>query len=323
MEFKAGADGSVANGFKHISVLLEESVDALGVRPGGTYVDGTLGGGGHSALICERLGGDGTLIGIDRDAAALEAAGKRLGKYQCSVSTVHANFFDIRSILDERGIAEIDGAILDLGVSSPQLDDGERGFSYNADARLDMRMNQEEGLDAYTVVNTYDESELRRILFSYGEEKNAAKIASNIVRAREEKPIETTSQLSEIIKRSFPPKKRFADKHPAKRSFQAIRIEVNHELDGLSAAIKDFVGVLKPGGVLAVISFHSLEDRIVKNTFKELATGCICPKEFPVCVCGHKPKITIVNKKPITASDDELKENNRAHSAKLRIARKL
>lgn len=309
--------------FNHISVLLCESVDALKVRPGGIYVDGTLGGGGHSALICERLGSDGTLIGIDRDTAALSAAGARLEKYECDIKTVHANFFDVKSVLSGLGISDIDGAILDLGVSSPQLDRRERGFSYNMNARLDMRMNQDDELDAYTVVNTYDEAELRRILFRYGEEKNAAKIASNIVRARDQKPIETTEELSEIIKKSFPPKKRYADKHPAKRSFQAIRIEVNHELDGLDRAISDFVDVLKPGGILAVITFHSLEDRIVKNVFKELSTGCICPKEFPICVCGHKPRIKIVNKKPIAADDAELENNSRAHSAKLRIIEKL
>lgn len=309
--------------FNHISVLLKESVDALGVHSGGVYVDGTLGGGGHSALICERLGESGTLIGTDRDTAALKAASERLKTYKCGKKLLHANFFDIKSVLKDLGIDGIDGAILDLGVSSPQLDDGERGFSYNADARLDMRMNREDKLDAYTVVNTYSEGELKRILFSYGEEKNAAKIAANIVRSRSEKPIETTFELSEIIKRSFPPKKRYGDKHPAKRSFQAIRIEVNHELDGLSEAISDFADALKPGGRLAVITFHSLEDRIVKNTFKDLATGCICPKEFPVCVCGHKPKVKIVNKKPIIANDDELNRNNRAHSAKLRVAEKI
>lgn len=312
-------------GFNHISVLLNESVDALKVRPGGVYVDGTLGGGGHSALICERLSGDGTLIGIDRDAAALSAAGERLRKYACNIKTVHANFFDVKNVLSGLGIEAggVDGAILDLGVSSPQLDNGERGFSYNSNARLDMRMNRDDELDAYTVVNTYGEAELRQILFKYGEENNAAKIASNIVRAREQKPIETTFELSEIIKKSFPPKKRYGDKHPAKRSFQAIRIEVNHELDGLDKAVSDFVDVLKPGGVLAVITFHSLEDRIVKNVFKELSQGCICPKEFPVCVCGHKPRVKLINRKPITADEMELEYNNRAHSAKLRIVEKL
>lgn len=309
--------------FNHISVLLEESVDALRVKPDGVYVDGTLGGGGHSSLICERLGEGGTLIGIDRDATALAAAKARLEGQKCRRIYVHDNFFSIKAILDSLCVSQIDGAILDLGVSSPQLDVAERGFSYNSDARLDMRMNREDSLDAYRVVNEYSQDELRRILFSYGEEKNAGKIAANIVKAREQKPIETTFELSEIIKRSFPPKKRYGDKHPAKRSFQAIRIEVNHELDGLDKAVEDFAEALKPGGILAVITFHSLEDRIVKNTFGKLKTGCICPKEFPVCVCGNKPKIKLVNKKPIVAEEGELKGNNRAHSAKLRIAEKL
>lgn len=314
---------SINSEFKHISVLLHESVDALEVSPSGVYVDGTLGGGGHSSLICETLNKDGMLIGIDRDATAISAASERLKKYPCKREIVHGNFFDVKNILSDLGISEIDGAILDLGVSSPQLDTGERGFSYHYDAPLDMRMNRDDYLTAYTVVNEYPESEIRRILFSYGEEKNAAKIASNIVRERQKKPIKTTHELSEIIKMSFPMKKRFADKHPAKRSFQAIRIEVNHELDGLYEAIGDFISCIKPGGKLAVITFHSLEDRIVKNAFKDLAEGCICPKDFPICVCNNKPKIKIINKKPIVADENELKENTRAHSAKLRVAEKL
>lgn len=309
--------------FNHISVLLGESVDALDVKPNGVYVDGTLGGAGHASLICEKLNEDGTLIGIDRDTNALNIARQRLESYPCNIKTVHSNFFEIKSILKSLSIDGIDGAILDLGVSSPQLDVAERGFSYNMDARLDMRMNQDDPLDAYTVVNTYSFSELKRILYRYGEENNSAKIASNIVREREKKPIETTFELSEIIKSSFPPKKRYADKHPAKRSFQAIRIEVNHELDGLDTAIEDFLESLNPGGVLAIISFHSLEDRIVKTVFNEMARGCTCPREFPICVCGNQPKIKIINKKPIIAGEDELENNNRAHSAKLRIARKL
>ncbi len=309
--------------FNHISVLLSESVDALNIKSGGVYVDGTLGGGGHSCLICEKLGSGGALVGIDRDRTAIEAAGERLGKYDCGVITVHDNFFNIKEILNRLNISGIDGAILDLGVSSPQLDEAERGFSYHNDARLDMRMNCDDDLDAYTVVNEYTEADLRRILYAYGEEKNAAKIASNIVKSREIKPIETTTELSEIIKRSFPPKQRYGDKHPAKRSFQAIRIEVNHELDGLDKAIRDFTDCLKTGGRLAVITFHSLEDRIVKNVFNELKTGCTCPKEFPVCVCGNKPTIRLVNRKPITAGETELSLNNRAHSAKLRVAEKI
>ncbi len=309
--------------FNHISVLPNESVRMLGIRPGGVYADGTLGGGGHASLICEKLGESGTLIGIDRDPEALEAASERLRKYKCGIIVRHDNFFNIKVILDDLGIEKIDGAVLDLGVSSHQLDEAERGFSYNLDAPLDMRMDREDRLTAADVVNTYSEEELKKILREYGEEKNAAKIARSIARAREKKPIETTTELSDIIKYSFPPQKRYGDKHPAKRSFQAIRIEVNGELKGLDKALEDFVEALRPGGVLAVITFHSLEDRIVKNTFNKLKTGCTCPKDFPVCVCGNKPKIELINRKPITAAEDELKENNRAHSAKLRAARKL
>ena len=309
--------------FKHISVLPDESVRMLGVKPGGVYADGTLGGGGHASLICEKLGESGTLIGIDRDLEALEAAKERLREYKCGIVIRHDNFFNIKSILKDLSIEKIAGAVLDLGVSSHQLDEAERGFSYNMNAPLDMRMNREDNLTAADVVNTYSEEELRRILREYGEEKNAAKIARSIARAREKKPIETTTELSDIIKYSFPPQKRYGDKHPAKRSFQAIRIEVNGELRGLDKAIEDFIESLRPGGVLAVITFHSLEDRIVKNTFNKLKTGCTCPKDFPVCVCGNKPKIELVNHKPITAAADELQKNNRAHSAKLRAARKL
>ncbi len=309
--------------FKHISVLLNESVDMLKVDPDGTYVDGTLGGGGHASLICSKLSSDGRLIGIDRDMDAINAAGERLEGYSCIKEIVHDNFFNIKRILKDLDIPEIDGAILDLGVSSYQLDTSERGFSYNMDADLDMRMDRSADLDAYKVVNEYEEDRLRRILRDYGEEKNAAKIARNIVKAREVKPIRTTFELSEIIKKSFPPAKRYADKHPAKRSFQAIRIEVNGELDGLGEAVSDFADVLKTGGRLSVITFHSLEDRIVKNVFADLARGCTCPKEFPVCVCGNKPKIRMINKKPITAGGEELENNNRAHSAKLRVIEKL
>lgn len=309
--------------FSHISVLPKESVEMLGVKPGGVYVDGTLGGGGHASLICEKLDKSGTLVGIDRDRDALEAAKKRLGGYECGIVIRHDNFFNIKAILENLGIDKIDGAVLDLGVSSHQLDEAERGFSYNADAPLDMRMNREDALTAADVVNGYPEEELRRILREYGEEKNAPKIARAVVRAREKKPIETTLELSDIIKHSFPPQKRYGDKHPAKRSFQAVRIEVNGELNGLGKAVEDFVDILKSGGVLAVITFHSLEDRIVKNTFAKLKTGCTCPKDFPVCVCGNKPKIELINRKPITASAEELEKNNRAHSAKLRAAKKL
>ena len=310
--------------FKHISVLLNESVDLLNVRQGGIYVDGTLGGGGHSALICERLSdlSGGRLIGIDRDTDAIAAAEGRLEKYKKSVDikTVHDNFKNIKRILSELGIEKIDGAILDLGVSSYQLDEGERGFSYKYNARLDMRMDRGDALSAYEVVNGYDLGELTRIIYEYGEQRFAKRIAERIVREREKHPIETTFELNDIIRAAYPAA---ADKHPSKRTYQAIRIEVNRELEILEGALRDFVDVLKPGGVLAVITFHSLEDRIVKNTFSALAAGCTCPKDFPVCVCGNVPKIKLAFKKPVTARADELERNNRSHSAKLRAAIKL
>ncbi len=306
--------------FNHISVLLKESVDMLKVKSDGTYADGTLGGGGHSSLICQNLSEDGRLIGIDRDEMAHKAAQERLRLYKCQKTFCHDNFFNIKSILNG---TQLDGAILDLGVSSPQLDTPERGFSYNLDARLDMRMDRTQELDAYTVVNTYEERALADIIFKYGEDKLSRKIAAAIVKAREEKPIETTTELSDIIKSAFPPALRFADKHPAKRTFQAIRIEVNGELSGLDAAIRDFVDCLKTGGRLSVITFHSLEDRIVKNVFYELSKGCDCPKDFPVCVCGKKPIIKLVTKKPVVADERELEDNFRAHSAKLRVIEKI
>ncbi len=309
--------------FKHISVLLEDSIRLLDIKPDGVYADGTLGGGGHSSLICRALSKKGRLIGIDRDESALSAASGRLTGFECQKDFCHDNFFNIKRILERLEISSLDGAILDLGVSSPQLDIAERGFSYNMCARLDMRMNASAELDAYTVVNTYDEKRLADIIFSYGEEKFARKIARAICSRRAAKPIETTTELSEVIKSAFPAGARYADKHPAKRTFQAIRIEVNGELDGLSQAISDFAMSLSRGGRLAVITFHSLEDRIVKNTFAELAQGCTCPKEFPVCVCKNTPRVKLVNKKPIVADDRELEENNRAHSAKLRVIEKL
>lgn len=309
--------------FKHISVLLEESVDLLDIKPDGIYADGTLGGGGHSSLICSRLGEGGRLIGIDRDMTAIKAAGERLSEFGDRVTIVHNNFANIKEVLKELRIDKIDGAILDLGVSSPQLDTAERGFSYNMDAKLDMRMDRDDVLSAYEVVNEYSEADLAKIIFDYGEERFARQIAKGIVTARETKKIETTFQLTEIIKSSIPTKARFADKHPAKRTFQAIRIEVNNELGILENAIKDFVEVLKPDGVLSVITFHSLEDRIVKQTFQSLAEGCVCPKNFPVCVCGNQPKVKIVTRKPIVSGNAELNRNIRAHSAKLRAVKKI
>ena len=309
--------------FKHISVLLEESVDLLDIKPDGIYADGTLGGGGHSSLICSRLGEGGRLIGIDRDMTAIKAAGERLSEFGDRVTIVHNNFANIKEVLKELRIDKIDGAILDLGVSSPQLDTAERGFSYNMDAKLDMRMDRDDVLSAYEVVNEYSEADLAKIIFDYGEERFARQIAKGIVTARETKKIQTTFQLTEIIKSSIPAKARFADKHPAKRTFQAIRIEVNNELGILENAIKDFVEVLKPDGVLSVITFHSLEDRIVKQTFQSLAEGCVCPKNFPVCVCGNQPKVKIVTRKPIVSGNAELNRNIRAHSAKLRAVKKI
>lgn len=309
--------------FKHISVLLEKSVDLLNVKPDGIYADGTLGGGGHSSLICSGLSENGVLVGIDRDENALCAAGERLKDFSCRRELCHNNFFNIKDVLNLLNIGSLDGAILDLGVSSPQLDVPERGFSYHNEARLDMRMDRTAGLDAYAVVNTYEEKELADIIFRYGEERMARRIASAICRNREKKPIETTTELSDIIKSAFPVSARYGDKHPAKRTFQAIRIEVNSELDGLEEALRDFVDVLAPGGRLAVITFHSLEDRIVKNTFASLAKGCECPKDFPVCVCGKKPQVKNITGKPVVADEEELERNFRAHSAKLRVVEKL
>ena len=307
--------------FKHISVLLEESVALLEVKPDGIYADGTLGGGGHSAFICSKLSDNGKLIGIDRDMTAINAASERLSEFGDRVTIVHNNFANIKQVLSELDIKEIDGAILDLGVSSPQLDTAERGFSYNMDARLDMRMNREDSLSAYDVVNTYTEEQLSKIIFEYGEERFARQVARKIVAAREKMPIETTFQLVDIIKTAIPAKLR--DKNPAIRTFQAIRIEVNKELEILEKAIKDFVDVLKPGGVLSIITFHSLEDRIVKQTFQRLSEGCTCPKNFPVCVCGNKPVVKLINRKPIVSGSAELDMNIRAHSAKLRAIKKI
>lgn len=308
--------------FKHISVLLKESVDALRVSDGGIYADGTLGGGGHSYEILSRSDSC-SLIGIDRDREAIAAAQKRLSPYEGRFTVVKRNFCEIRDILREQGIDKIDGAVLDLGVSSYQLDNSERGFSYMSNARLDMRMDTTKGKTAYDVVNSYSCDELAGIFFTYGEEKWSKRIAEFIVNSRGEKPVETTFELVDIIKAAIPKKARVDGGHPAKRVFQAIRIEVNNELNMLEGAVKDFISCLKSGGRLAVITFHSLEDRIVKKAYKDLAQGCTCPKEFPVCVCGKVPEIKIISKKPILPSENELGENSRAKSAKLRIAEKL
>lgn len=308
--------------FKHISVLLEESVKALDIKEDGVYVDGTLGGGGHSYRIlaqCPKT----ALIGIDRDPEAIEAAKKRLNKFSGRVTFVNRNFGEIKDILNELGIEFINGAVLDLGVSSYQLDNAGRGFSYMNNAPLDMRMNRSDDLSAYDVINRYSLDELTRIFFEYGEEKWSRRIADFIVREREKKPIETTFELVDIIKAAIPKKARLDGGHPAKRIFQAVRIEVNGELRILEAAIKDFIDVLAPGGRLAVITFHSLEDRMVKQTFAALAKGCTCPKEFPVCVCGKKPQIRLLTRKPIEPGKEEIENNSRSKSAKLRVAEKL
>ena len=308
--------------FKHISVLLEESVKALDIKEDGVYVDGTLGGGGHSYRIlaqCPKT----ALIGIDRDPEAIEAAKKRLNEFSGRVTFVNRNFSEIKDILNELGIEFINGAVLDLGVSSYQLDNAGRGFSYMNNAPLDMRMNRSDDLSAYDVINRYSLDELTRIFFEYGEEKWSRRIADFIVREREKKPIETTFELVDIIKAAIPKKARLDGGHPAKRIFQAVRIEVNGELRILEDAIKDFIDVLAPGGRLAVITFHSLEDRIVKQTFAALAKGCTCPKEFPVCVCGKKPQIRLLTRKPIEPGKEEIENNSRSKSAKLRVAEKL
>lgn len=308
--------------FSHRSVLLDECIEALAIKSEGTYIDGTAGGGGHSFEIAKALDG-GRLIAIDQDEAAIVAASNRLAVYGERVQVVRSNFSEISDVCDRLEIEGIDGLLLDLGVSSYQLDTAERGFSYNADAPLDMRMDKRRTLSAYEVVNTYDEAELKRILFEYGEERYSASIAAAIVRERQKKPIETTLALSELIRSAIPAHAREGGHHPAKRSFQAIRIEVNGELDVIAPAIRAAVARLNKGGRVAIITFHSLEDRIVKQTFASLAQGCTCPKDFPICVCGNKPTVKIITRKPILPSAKELAENPRSRSAKLRVAEKL
>ena len=308
--------------FSHVSVLLDEVIEGLNIKPDGIYVDGTLGGAGHSSEVAKRLTAGGRLIGIDRDESAIAAASKRLEPYKDRVTIVRDNYLNTLDILEELGIDRIDGMLLDLGVSSYQFDEGERGFSYREDAPLDMRMDQRDELTAFTVVNEYTENELFRLIRDYGEDQFAKNIAKHIVRNRAVKPIETTLELAEIIKAAIPAK--FREKgHPAKKTFQAIRIEVNSELDILKNSINGLIDVLKPGGRLCIISFHSLEDKIVKNAFRTAENPCICPREFPVCVCGRKSKGRVVTRKAITASEGELENNNRAHSAKLRIFERI
>ena len=307
--------------FHHVSVLLDECIEGLNIKPDGIYVDGTLGGAGHSYHIAERLT-TGRLIGIDRDPVALKAAGERLSPFADRVTLVHSNFCRMGQVLQELGISGVDGILLDLGVSSPQLDDGSRGFSYMTDAPLDMRMDNGDALSADTVVNTWSYEELKRILYDYGEERYAPAIAAAIVRKREVSPIRTTLELVDVIRSAMPPAALREKQHPAKRSFQAIRIAVNDELNSVSKAMDAAIPCLNPGGRLAVITFHSLEDRIVKNAMAAAAKGCICPPEFPVCVCGRKPQVTVLTRKPIVSGEEELERNPRARSAKLRVCEK-
>ncbi|MDY3917485.1 MAG: 16S rRNA (cytosine(1402)-N(4))-methyltransferase RsmH [Candidatus Limivivens sp.] len=305
--------------FKHKSVLLEESIEALNIRPDGIYVDGTLGGGGHSYEICRHLSDKGRLIGIDQDAAAIEAAGTRLGEFKDKVTIIRANYCDMKKELDNRNITSVDGIILDLGVSSYQLDTADRGFTYREDAPLDMRMDQRQTMTAKDIVNGYSEMELYRVIRDYGEEKFAKNIAKHIVSARKEKTIETTGELIDVIKAAIPMKVRAVGGHPAKKTFQAIRIELNRELDVLQNSLAEMIELLNDHGRICVITFHSLEDRIVKNIFREQENPCTCPKDFPVCVCGKKSKGVVITRKPIVPGDMELEENKRSKSSKLRV----
>ena len=305
--------------FKHISVLLDETIDGLDIKPDGIYVDGTLGGGGHSYEILRRLSPKGRLIGIDQDGEALKAAGERLKKFENQITLVRSNYCEIDKVLKELNVEKVDGLFLDIGVSSYQLDNLERGFSYKSDAPLDMRMDTRQELTAADVVNTYSENELFKIIKDYGEDKFAKNIAKHIVLARKEKPLETTKELSEVIKRAIPMKVQAKGGHPAKKTFQAIRIEVNQELTVLKESIDKMIDLLKPNGRICIITFHSLEDRIVKTKFRENENPCTCPPNFPVCVCGKKSKGKVITRKPIIPSEDEIEENKRAKSSKLRI----
>ena len=305
--------------FEHKSVLLYETVDSLNIRPDGIYVDGTLGGGGHAYEVCRRLGEHGRLIGIDQDADAIAAATKRLEPFADKVTVVRSNYENIASVLHDLGIEKVDGIYLDLGVSSYQLDTASRGFTYREDAPLDMRMDQRNTQTAADIVNTYSEMELYRIIRDYGEDRFAKNIAKHIVRQRQEKPYETTGELIETIKAAIPAKIRATGGHPAKRTFQAIRIELNHELDVLNCSIDTMIDLLNPGGRLSIITFHSLEDRIVKKRFRDNENPCICPPEFPVCMCGRKSKGTVITRKPIVPGEEELEYNKRSKSSKLRV----
>ena len=305
--------------FKHRSVLLEETVNGLNIRPDGIYVDGTLGGGGHAYEICRRLGDKGSIVGIDQDEAAIEAAGIRLKDFGEKVTIVRSNYCEMKSVLQGLGIDKVDGIVLDLGVSSYQLDTAERGFSYREDAPLDMRMDRRQTMTARDIVNDYSEKDLYRVIRDYGEDRFAKNIAKHIVIEREKRSIETTGQLTEIIRGAIPMKFQKKSGHPAKRTFQAIRIELNRELDVLKNSLDDMIDLLNPGGRLCIITFHSLEDRIVKSAFKKNEDPCTCPKDFPVCVCGKVSKGSILTRKPILPGPEEMEENSRSKSAKLRI----
>ena len=309
--------------FRHRPVMLEQCVKGLDIRPDGIYVDGTLGGGGHSAAICRSLDERGALIGIDRDRDALNVSSERLKEYKCQKYFVQSNYSDIKQVLNELKIEKVDGALLDLGVSSFQLDNPQRGFSYMNDAPLDMRMSQDDDFTAYDIVNDYDRNELIRVIGKYGEERWASRIADFIVKVRLDKPIESTYELVDVIKQAIPASARRTGPHPAKRPFQAIRIEVNDELSQLERAVEEFCDILAPGGRLCIITFHSLEDRIVKEIFSRRANPCTCPREFPICVCGKKADIKKITGKPFVPDAEETEENPRARSAKLRIAEKI
>ena len=305
--------------FKHKSVLLEETVDGLAIKPDGIYVDGTLGGGGHAFEVCSRLNEQGRFIGIDQDAAAIEAASERLRDFGEKVTIIRSNYCEMKSRLHEIGVDKVDGIVIDLGVSSYQLDTAERGFSYRVDAPLDMRMDQRQQLTAREIVNTYSEADLIRVIRDYGEDKFAKNIAKHIVIERQKAPIETTGQLNEIIRHAIPMKFQKTAGHPSKRTFQAIRIELNRELDVLRESLDDMIEMLNPGGRICIITFHSLEDRIVKSAFRKNENPCICPSHFPVCVCGNVSKGKVITRKPILPSEEELEYNSRSKSAKLRI----
>jgi len=308
--------------FHHITVLLNEAVEGLNLKPDGTYVDCTLGGAGHSSLIASKLGQGGRLIAIDQDDTALANARERLAPYMDRVTLVKSNFRHLKQVVEEQGLTGVDGVLFDLGVSSPQLDEGERGFSYNADAPLDMRMDQQSPITAYDVVNEWDEEEIANLIWEYGEEKFSRRIARQITLHREKSPIRTTGELVEIIKEAIPAAARRTGPHPAKRTFQAIRIAVNDELNAFREAVVDAIDLLNPGGRVSVITFHSLEDRICKQVFQEYAKGCTCPPSFPICTCGNQPVVNIVTRKPIVPGEAELAANPRARSAKLRVAEK-